>query len=656
MTDKYKINLLNYVLNKMEPTSPTTGEIIKEEAYIDRNEWIDFLPTTMYALWFEGLISGNELTTSYSILYGGYTTQPGGEGAKGIIVLVDEQLKPVKTIYNFSSGTPLRYIQCMRQANDGTFYFIDDAVYTRKQGSKSYNSQKRFVMVNNFTLVNPITNDFEVELRKSYAFGSTYQNFYCQDLYKDPNTSHYVMIGRAADSGQSYSYTTTRVIDLRINVGSANTWTQLYGNTLTLLGGSFVLFDASSNVFFRVLVTPTANSNYNIQCVYKNYTGTATTLNIATFSYNPFVDTYNYKDQVVFLSDNKVYFVQNNQRWGNTGVIEEKHIGLYEYDFSTSQLTTVYEKNLGNYDRTNLEAIYITKCDTDIYVQYVTNIDIIPETPTEYNGDFYYQRLVNNIWDPQLIQAQKYFSFDARGITVISKFNLLLIYMWQSNPRVEEKWFQYLLKEDYNSLNYHGEPYVDYNMFIPHTSEIYSNNKLVFARNLYNTTIYNNNTVATIQVPNTYLNDMNLTQQVLFGITNCGLVINNNTIQKNIYEVLLLNFINTINVIDEDEDKLYPNAANYVNANINTGTQANCESTYISKARITKNGTTTIQPIAWQDIDNKHKKIEISLYIDEIITSFELISEDETITYLEKDLSNLEVGNIYTLTQYLRVE
>lgn len=653
MTNNYKVNLLNYVLNNIEPTSPTDEEIINGEEYIDRSVWDDFLPENTISFWIEDIIPSNELTSSYSIMYGGFCTEENSTNGKGIIILIDNNFRPIKTIYNYSSGTPLRYIKCLKQAEDGTFYLVDDIAYPINRAQVSSTSQKRFVMVNNFTLIDPITNDFSVNLRKSYVFGNSFQNFYCQEMYKDPNSSHYVMFGQAAhNSGSSWNYRTTKIIDLKINVGSSNQWIELYNAALTLFGGAFALFDSSSNLSFKLIISDFSN---NVSCVSKTYTGSVTTTIIQTLPINAYVDTYHYKKQCVFMSMNKVYYVLNNQQWGIT-VQQERVIGLYEYDFTTTKVTTIYERNLGSHITPNIEAIYITKCDTDIYIQYNTNINIIPERPSDYTADYYYQRLVNNEWNPQLIQEQQNFSYSGRGISVISKFNLLLIYLWQGNLRRIPIYYQYILKEDYNSLNYNGEPYIDYNMLIPHKGEIFSNNNLVFARNLYNKTVYNNMTVATLQIPNTYLNGIDLDQQVLIGETNYSLAINYNTIQKNIYEVLLLNFLNTINVIDEDENRLYPLAANYINSNINVGTQANCEGSYIGKARITKNGTTIVQPIFWQDIDDTHKKTEITLYVDEMITSLELISNDETITYLSKDLTNLEVGNTYTITQYLRVE
>ena len=57
----------------------------------------------------------------------------------------------------------------------------------------------------------------------------------------------------------------------------------------------------------------------------------------------------------------------------------------------------------------------------------------------------------------------------------------------QQIPRLQT-WFQYLIKEDYNILNYNGVEYTDYNSTLPTKAQLYSNNSLVFARNLYNKT------------------------------------------------------------------------------------------------------------------------------------------------------------------------
>lgn len=651
MTDDYKTSLLNYVIGNIVPTSPTDEEIFKEQASIDRSKWAEYIPEYYNNFRFEGMVAANEMTSNLSVLYGGYLDND--NNSHGIIVLVDENFEPVKTIYNYNSGTELRYIQYMKQAEDGTFYFIDDAAFTYGQNQQVITSQKRFVMTNNFTLINQMTNDYDVVLRISYIFSGNYINFYCKNMYKDPNSSHYIFFGNGVDStSPNYSYRLLKIFGLKINVGEANEWT-MYANTNNrLFGSAIATFNSNGDVYFRCLSSPTLTSSRSIDCIAKTYTGTVTTTSIHTFSFKPYIDDSAYKKQSVFLSMDKVYYVQNNQHWGNTGELGAKYIGLYCYDFTTSTNKTIYEKSLGNYDYCNLEAIYMDRCNTDIYVQYVTNIDSSGSEPI---ADYYFQRLVNDTWNPILISEQSYFRYNQRTMFLKSNFNLLQIYLFATNPR-NPSWFQYLIKENYNTINYNGEPYIDYDCLIPRQGEIYSNEKLVFARNLYNETINNNTMIATIQVPNSYLNNIDLSPKTLISKTNLVTVNDTNTVQKNIYETLFLNYINSINVIDEDTNTQYPTAANYINTNINVGTQTNYNNSNVGTIKINTNNETKTQTIYWESIDDTHKQTIFTLYINEIITTIDFISNDGTTIYCTKDFSQLEVGKTYTITQYIRVE
>jgi hypothetical protein len=178
----------------------------------------------------------------------------------------------------------------------------------------------------------------------------------------------------------------------------------------------------------------------------------------------------------------------------------------------------------------------------------------------------------------------------------------------------------------------------------------------VFARDLYNKNINNNATVSTIQVPNNYLNDISLDLKKLISKTNLDICNEENITTKNIYEMLFINYINTINVIDEDTGTLYPGVANYVNYNINVGTEANCKSSFIGKAKINCNDNTCRTQILTWHWNTDH--YEVSFTIDTtttIPTSIDFVSNDETMVYMTKQL-DLEQNKYYKITQKLRIE
>ena len=646
MTDETKLQILNYIINGIELTEKDDSEIFLEQNSIDRSKWENYIPSWWNDFRYEGMVAGNELTTNLSVLYGGYLDA--NNVAHGIITLIDENFLPVKTIYEYSSGTPLRYIQYMKQAEDGTFYFIDDTAFSFKQRQQVLTSQKRFVMTNNFTLPNNITGDYNIILRKSYIFGDNYKNFYCKNMYKDPNSSHYIFFGMSADSTSSiYSYRILKIIGLKTIVGMPNEWNLYYNNSSTIFGSAIATFE-DENVRFRCVCSSTTHSSRTIDCVSKTYTGNVSRNSIATFSYHPYVDEDEYKKQSVFLSYDKVYFIQNNQQWGTAGELESKYIGLYKYDFSNSSLHTIYEKYLGEYDYCKIEYIYIDRCNTDLYIQFNNNIDI-----TNSKADYYFQRLINDTWQPILVSEQQRYIYNRRSIFIKSNFNLLQVYLYGTNPQ-QTNWYWHLIKEDYNSLNYNGTSYIDYDTLVSKKGQIYSDNKLVFARNLYNKYINNSTTMSTIQIPNNYLNGINLDLKKLISNTNFDICNENNITNKNIYEMVFANYINTISVLDEDTSTLYVDTATYINTNINTGTKTNYDNTKLTKVRI--NFTTPqIQNINWVwNVD--HYETSFTIYTSEIPTSIEFISNDEETTYLTKQLEGLETNKYYTISQKLRIE
>lgn len=651
MTNEYKIQLLNYVIGGITPTQPNNDEIFLEQESIDRSKWVGYIPSSWNNFKYEGMVAGNELTSNLTVLYGGYVDK--SDNSHGIITLVDENFMPVKTIYNYSSGTSLRYIQYMKQAEDGAFYFIDDIAYTDESTAKT--SEKRFVMVNNFTIPNTISNDYIVRLRTSYIFGNDYKNFYCKNMFKDPNSSHYIFFGIGVDTDLPVQYAgfrRVRIIGLIINVGTPNEWTMYYDDTdnLTLFGSAIATFQSgeeTSNVRFRCICS-SVDSNYNnIDCIHKDYTGNVSKNTITAFTYHPIIDDEHYKKQSIFIDYDTVYFVQNNQRWGG---ITPKYIGLYKYNFTTSTRQTIYEKYLGDDNLCNIEAIYIDRCDTDLYIQYNNNINT-----ENHIANYYFQRLVNDIWNPILIGENQYFIYTQRTMYVKSNFNLLQAYLYPTNFR-RTTWFLYLIKEDYNSLNYNGTPYINYNSLISKKGQIYSDNKLVFARNLYERYINNNEIVSTIQVPNNYLNNINLDLKKLISTTNLDICDDENITNKNIYEMLFVNYINTINVIDEDDNIVYNNTASYITTNIDTGTSTNYNNSFLSKAKISyENDDPQIIEIAWEKIDDTHYQTSFALDTTNVPLSIGYISNDETTTYITKQL-NLEQNKVYEIKQKLRIE
>ena len=588
MTDEFKSTLFSYLTGNLKHEEGTHEEIIKEINKLPKEDWLDkgFLPTKWSDFRYEGIIQskGNGLF----VLYGGFKAPNGEVG--GIITILTSDFSPVKSFFRYESGTYLRYIQCMIQEEDGTFSLIDCPNYPKDKSWSFTTSQKRFIRLNNFT--QQVNDDYVLALHKSYILPTDYFNFYCQKLFKDSNSSHYVMVGNYLRDQESPDYDGIRIVELKVNTGSENNWNKIDDDgTGWLLGDSYVDFQ-DDNYFFEILLNDTLNSSRELFLWTKNYSDTYASLkSIMTFDFHPFVDSVNYKNQSVFLNKNELYFVQNNQRWGNSGRLDAKYIGLYYYNISTNQTKTIYEKHLGDYDFCNLEAIFITTNNNDIYLEFNDNIT---STSNGTIADYYFQRL-DSEWKPIKIAEQEFFLYNRRGLYVNNNFNLINVFMYMLNPQ-SQYWTLYSLKENYNSSNYNGEPYVNDNALIPNSAEIYSNESLVFARNLYNKTINNNVTVSTVEIPNTYLNNVNITNKNLLSQTNLHLVKDNNLLQKNIYETVFLNFINAVQVLNKDTETINRQAGVYLNAKIND--EKGYDNAKITKVRIRNmEGTETVQSV-----------------------------------------------------------
>ena len=648
MTDDYKRLLLDYI-TELNPGTPTSEERINSINEVAREEWFDYLPSLWYNFRFEGAIKST--TSDKVVFYGGYVESGGTyqDNSKGIIIITDSDLNPIQAIYSFTSGTDLRPIQCMIQEEDGQFVAVDSTIMYDPSASASrqgnYSSEKRFIMLND--LSQPINNSYQARLRTSYVFGNDYKNFICKDIYKNPTSSHYFMAGASiGQTSQTYSTRYVKVIDLKVNVGSANEWSTSQTATEYVYGGSYCYFDNSDNAQWKLLVSPLSRNDKTIRYWYGT-NGTATDSAIIwTPSYKTYVDDSNFECQSVFINENLVYFTTNNQYWGSSGYIETKYIGLYEYNFTTQTLKEIYLKNLGNYDWSSLDLIQLYAVNGELYIEYCTNVDA-----TNGTADYYVQRYDGN-WNPILVKETGKFKFTRRAFYVSQTFNLLKMYCIPINPQATN-WTMLEITEIYNIANYNGEGYDNYNSLKPKYVNIYSNDELVFSRNLHNFSYTSNYTISSVEVPNTYLNGIDLNPKDLVGETNINLVEDGEVITKNIYEVLYLNYINTINVIDNDGE-IQTSASEWVNTGINEPlTYNNIRCGYV---RINYTGISEEEfPIEWVKIDDTHKYTEFSIYVKAPIESIEILSNNRLRTYITIQ-RELEVGKYYTFKQYLKVE
>lgn len=643
MTDEFKNILFKYLTGSLEEGSPTYDEIFESIENIPRSAFIGFLPDHWLNFRIEDII---EVKNSNNvIMYGGYIDVD--NNVRGIIILCNGDLKPIRTYYEFENGTKLRYIMCMRQEEDGDFYYVDSPEFPKNREDSFRSSGKRMVMINNFAL-----DGSNLTLRKTYSF--LYQNLYVRDMYKDPNSANYVFITQYLNlrtSGTLY-FDITRVITLKINVGSSNEWKIYEADEDYKWACSYAEFNEEGQALIKVILYN--NSTKNIQTPFLWQKGFAqssfTRTTLASVGHDCAIDSDAFQNQAIFTTPNEVYFVVNNQNWGVSGQLETKYLGLYKINLSTNQLTTIVNHNLGQHDYANIENMYISQNQGKVYVNFVDNIDQVNST-----ADYYFQRIENDVWQPNFIGNKKFIK-DRRNIYIKNNYNLINIFLGMTNLQ-DQFWNLLNLKEIYNLSNYNGEPYESQNALIPHSATLYSNNSLVFARNLYNSVVQGATTISSVEIPNTYLNDTIVDESNLIGLTNENLVKDTRTIEKNIYEKLDINFIDTLSIInknDLDNPILNPLGASLLNSRINTQNQFN--DTKISKIVVNYVDETS-KELGFDVVENGRLATYTFLLKTEDleVSNIQFISNDGNIIYHTINGDNFELNKTYQITQEMEV-
>lgn len=621
MTDDYKKNVLDYILGKINPTQSEEKPIFINQPTAE-NDYYSLVRNVLDDFSILGTLQFSN--NNNIIVYGNYDDNGTDRGA---ILIFSQSFYLIQMITTYDTGTKFNKFEFLKVDEDNLVYGVDN--------QKTSNANRyRFIMLNNISSKNNEGN-YEVKLRKSYYFPNPYNTvifgLYSEEnveerLQKKPNESSYLFVGR--------KNTNLFIIKLDINVGSENEWNS-YTETQNSFGTlvSCYLNWTNENLILKIGGRDTTNGNNNYTEMLFDGSTITRTLRINS----------NYVISVAMLNSQDTYVATTNYN-------EDNVVGsIYKVDYTNNTLLNIYN-----------EEKYAYYLNPSIFFKNVNGILFI--ATLWYNETLQLDGYVGLLANEQVYLTSigtTSSSYIENSFFVINNFNLYnLIFLKRNTATIKAI--------DYNLSNYNGEFYIDYNSIIPKKVQIYNNRpdivstnfnkiyELVFARNLYNKTQSDNRTISTVEIPNTMLNNINLNKNKLIGVTNLDLVDDNNTITKNIYETLYLNYINIINVLDEDTNTPYINSAIKVNNSINIGTQTSYENSACTKYRINYTDTTTqINNLEWLPINKYNKTTQITFYADKNITSVDLISEDETTVYLSIPVK-VEIGKTYTIKQKVR--
>lgn len=627
MSEEYREQLLNYITDSVVETSQTTNPF-REDFIEYQNDLQTYVTnqiqeqTGHYAefgytdyLQYEG--------NSCYLLYGFYWTSEHARVYQGFIVILDENLQPVQLITKFDTGTILRRFLDLGIDEEGRVYGVDEQNALSPDG-QTETKTRRFILLNNILSSNLIDGTYKVTLRNSYNMQYNYFDVF--SVYKKIGSADYMMVGDNENNSYKIS-----VVTLKINVGSANEWA-IYNSNYNFSGNiwSYLVWKEDI-VNLKIITNQIVSSAVKYLELLFNGSSFSVKLNYKVRVMNQQSTTANLINRLIVKDNDEVYY-----QIGNYDIIIKNN-------YNTSSYDTIY------YDESTTTSVYIMFSNVKNNIFIVRTYHIMDAQYHQH--EFVKCGLIigNDIYFSQEVETTSgIYSLFYDGL-IIGKvsFNLVELNIQAGN-------YVILMPVDYNVLNYNGDEYNSYNMLKSNKMTLYNNNRLIFSRNLYNKTIIKNSTTSTVQVPNTMLNNIEITKENLYGETNIKINEENLSLTKNIYEIVFFNFTNTINVIDEDENKSYPATATYINENTNTGTQSNYEDTTISKARINYvDETSSIVNITWKKINKYNKITNFIVYADKVIKSIDFISNDESTIYITKEVETTQ-DNYYQIEQKIR--
>ena len=610
--------ILDYITNNVEiesgqnqPTIPTPKNLSSNVIDYLLNNIPDIDPNYYHNL---DILGNIPTENSSNVLFYGYYVHTNGN-SYGFVYIVDGDMKPLKLITKLESGSLLFPIFSMNQDEDGN-------LYAASQQYTNNNYVYRLLLFNN-ALIPGTNGEYNLILRKSYIL--SYSNRFDDKqnaIRKMPGTATYYIVGA------NISTEKTQIIEYKINVGGSNEMNiyTLDGTYEQVYYSNFVENDGEhENYYFYSNEVHWTGSQYvsNGFAIYKISNGTLTKLSTIQTTFAPKQDSL------------------------SVCVYDTNNIFVNEYD-TTNEIEKIYKLN-GN----SFEVIW------EYPISNISNsLSIMPVVENKIGFIWIYQKNSNRyirigIFDKKNVYlSNEYLSYDSRALTpysacVVSNYNLTKLYIPLTSGTNE-----FIL--DYNPINYNGVDYSNYNSLIPQKMRLYSNNELVFARNLSNKTLYQYTKTSTMEIPNTLLNDININKEDLIGETNSVIVSKSDVFAKNIYEKLYVNFIQSISVVDEDTNTLYQDTASYINFNLDVGTKTNCESSFVGKVRIIYPSSTIIQDIFWTWNTN-HYETNFVIDATQEIPTLEFISNDESTTYITKTL-DIASGSYYLIKQKLRIE
>ena len=665
MTEDAKQNLLNYMLGKVPTESgidtilaPTVSQVNNDlEVFIK-----EFYPN-LSTLWqIEQIIVRGDYIILWCNDYISDKDSPNyGGWEKSFVIVLDKNYTPLKYIDEFDSGTPLTALVRVNQDDSGTgnIYGVDVIFKENVAEVDRY----RVVIINDFTLDN-----FKIKLLNSYNVPEYDSHLLTiLQMVKSPDEGKYFLLYRytVGHTETGASINAGGGLEFVNNVGGAENEWNFYpytGNKKISWSGIEKGLPTWSDdglefkIFTEYEVDQPYNGNSIAVLVLKSQVDGETKSCIDEISANlPEIckNVGQFSSNSANSSSVLVATVTTSSELSSTVYVIEYQISDLAYkvwyfkeDYIDEQLEDGF---IASYDEVTPFVINNQFYFVRLYRYYKATHD------ADYN--FTYEYYDNNLYLEQ-IYSDDLFEFLIKNLEQQHNANYNLLISNSFNLYNIGFFFQNMilnLAQVYNLRNYNGQPFTDINSLNSNSAVLYSNNVPVFARNLYNKTQNGVTTTSTIEIPNNYLNNIMVDQMDLLSKNNNIVISNKNGLNKNIYETVYLNFINSISIVNNNDTSIYnDNAAVRLNKSINN--PADYDNLKLTKYKINyQDGTNTVSDLQATLQDDGSYELLMTFFLNKTANSLELISEDEKTSYLTYNLRNVEINKFYSYNQRVRI-
>ena len=584
------------------------------------------------------------------------------------LYLIDNDMNILNVYDSWYTGTEFDTFLKLGVDEEGQFYGIDYNDTTQKF---------RFILLNNIS--EPVkmpdgTTRYRAVLRNSYFVKGYDPN---ED---DPSPTAPVYLGKAKGQAVYYFAFTDSTLEnimpstLTINVGAENEWTRLetilisqgahvldniiYFNSEGVPNVSYFVYDLYLyNKIIRIDVNgegePVRNDLIDITQVEASYSA----MTGASFEY----------DLVAMTKEQYYFIVKAAEKYGDN-YKPYQLIQLFRDGF-TDRTNYVWSKV--GYFGTESTANRLPK----ISYQMNDNGDLsmfyrLIDNTTDTYDKLYFTFIPNN---PEHTLPKKFFDIEtdttiynvvASRILISSAFNLIKG-IHQNGVYGEGTIKNTIVSLIYNDDNYNTEPFEkngdDTRTLVPNQGILFdSNNKPIFARNLYNLKTYKNKSTSVLNVPNNMLNDISIEKNKIISMFNNDINENSDSIEKNIYEDLYINYFNTLNMQNQNTSDYVDNLEGASRINQSANKLSDYENAKATKIKITYNDDTYQKGGVDSSITNGICTYEFYVYVPDgkTIKKIDIMSEDEETIYQTIDYfpESLLTTKTYKIQQDVRVE